>query len=131
MANGKFQCRERLEWDFYRLSKTPVRLNSSGSFSAANGLSGISTTLNVPGADCIAPFPFQCRERLEWDFYKGSPSQTVSSLANPFQCRERLEWDFYVTFDPISVQPVEVVVNDMFQCRERLEWDFYSSRQNP
>ena len=40
-----FQCRERLEWDFYlrRCRLTVARIGSLLSFSAANGLSGIST----------------------------------------------------------------------------------------
>ena len=33
---------------------------------------------------------FQCRERLEWDFYMQAETGLNVKL-NPFQCRERLE----------------------------------------
>ncbi len=39
---------------------------------------------------------FQCRERLEWDFYYLDGRRLDQGQVREFQCRERLEWDFYV-----------------------------------
>jgi hypothetical protein len=38
---------------------------------------------------------FQCRERLEWDFYAALGQGADSHPPSSFQCRERLEVDFY------------------------------------
>jgi hypothetical protein len=90
----RFQCRERLEWDFYATGwDRPETINNG--FSAANGLSGISTRYFLAYAGRKVS-GFQCRERLEWDFYLGSGCLgRVDGKAQAFQCRERLEWDFY------------------------------------
>ena len=47
---------------------------------------------------------------------------TSTTAKNAFQCRERLEWDFYV----VEATDTKGKVFKAFQCRERLEWDFYS-----
>ena len=39
---------------------------------------------------------FQCRERLDWDFYAYTAADLSEEEAD-FQCRERLDWDFYPT----------------------------------
>ena len=66
---------------------------------------------------------FQCRERLEWDFYLPVGTRTVPLWTHWFQCRERLEWDFYQVVENIA----RCIVHEFtFQCCERLEWDFYA-----
>jgi hypothetical protein len=72
-----FQCRERLTWNFYPHSVTgtvweaPVAVR----FSAANGLNEISTKgKEYPRAvNYFILEPFQCRQRLTWNFYSGRP----------------------------------------------------------
>jgi hypothetical protein len=62
---------------------------------------------------------FQCRERLEVDFY-AQVGGARGTVAAGFQCRERLEVDFYQLFGQAKS------TDRVFQCRERLEVDFYA-----
>ena len=151
----RFQCRERHGWDFYSVSDRraydlrPVSVprtawlgfllglksgdggnagKGANSFSAANGMVGISTcrTQGARHKMNIALWcKFQCRERHGWDFYpavcrdggrrvrhsrfsaaNGMVGISTGSLATCickkipilFQCRERHGWDFYSRF---------------------------------
>ena len=89
----EFQCRERLDWDFYeKRSKWPSA--TSTGFSAANGLIGISTR-RVGSTSTYDPYCFSAANGL----IGISTDQKVEALLAElqFQCRERLDWDFYQT----------------------------------
>ena len=82
------------------LSGISTSYSSSGSvgqpgrFSAANGLSGISTSTSDLGSQPLAR-RFSAANGLSGISTPATGRPGVPGLHLEFQCRERLEWDFY------------------------------------